>query len=369
MHSDYHVSGIAEFRASLIQSIYSHLYQMVDDNFDFIRYNYDGIDRSEKLDIKGNAAYLDFLLGNLESFYAASFLFSDPESRELFIQLIKYRCLGHPHLRIREGMTWSSVQAMFERAAAYETGPSSIPLIGMFGPLKHHENIPTEERPIALDAWTGNVAHGIGQGSHRQYYFNRGGVRIQPQAGDYVIDGGACFGDTSVFFAMSAGPDGRVFAFEPLPEHINVIACNIDQNLLEDRVFIVPNGIGEFTNQVQSIDPSLSAIANPGFSVESVEDAVPVLALDDFLALQGIDRTDFIKLDIEGFELKALKGAAATLNLHRPRLAVSLYHKPEDFFEIPLFLKTHFPFYRLYLDHYTIARDETVLYAIADPVA
>ncbi len=95
---------------------------------------------------------------------------------------------------------------------------------------------------------------------------------------------------------------------------------------------------------------------------------MPILALEDFLAVQGIGRRDFIKLDVEGFELKALKGAAATLKLYRPRLAVSLYHKPEDFFEIPIYLKTHFPFYRLYLDHYTIARDETVLDAIADPV-
>lgn len=61
-------------------------------------------------------------------------------------------------------------------------------------------------------------------------------------------------------------------------------------------------------------------------------------------------------------------GAAATLKLYRPRLAVSQYHKPEDYFEIPICLMTHFPFYRLYLDHYTMARDETVLYAIADPV-
>ncbi len=47
---------------------------------------------------------------------------------------------------------------------------------------------------------------------------------------------------------MQGFRDGKVFVFEPPPEHINVIALDIDQNLLEDRVFIVPNGLGEFTN-------------------------------------------------------------------------------------------------------------------------
>ena len=109
---------------------------------------------------------------------------------------------------------------------------------------------------------------------------------------------------------MQGFRDGKVFAFEPSPEHINVIALDIDQNLLEDRVFIVPNGLGEFTNPMQGIDSSLSAIADTGNSVANVEDAAPILALEDFLAVQGIDRRDCIKLDVEGFELKALKGAA-----------------------------------------------------------
>jgi FkbM family methyltransferase len=122
------------------------------------------------------------------------------------------------------------------------------------------------------------------------------------------------------FKAMQGFRDGKVFVFEPSPEHINVIALDIDQNLLEDRVFIVPNGLGEFTNPVQGIDSLLSAIADTGNSVANVEDAAPILALEDFLPLQGIDRRDCIKLDVEGFELKALKGAAAALKVYRPRL-------------------------------------------------
>lgn len=358
--------ALLEFRAELLRDIYRGHYQLVDDNFDQFRFGYDGVDRSRQVDVDGHAAYLNFVLHNLESFFAASLLFSDATSRALFSRLIRYRCLGHPHLRIWEDMTWTSVQEMFNRAAQYETGPSTSNFQGAFGPLKHFEGIPTNEAPVSLDVWRDNLAYCLGQGNHRHYFFERDGVRIQPEAGDCIIDGGACFGDTGVFFARAAGPQGRVYSFEPLPTHIDVIALNIDQNKLEDRMFIVPNGLGETTNQVQAIAPELAQMSNPGFSLTNIENAVPVISLDDFAAIQHLERVDFIKLDVEGFEIAALKGAARTIEAHRPRLAISLYHKPQDFFEIPIYLKTNYPFYKLYLDHYTIFQEETVLFAIAE---
>ena len=92
---------------------------------------------------------------------------------------------------------------------------------------------------------------------------------------------------------------------------------------------------------------------------------MPIVSIDDFVEGQGAKKIDFIKMDVEGFELNALRGAARTMEKHRPKLAISLYHKPQDFFEIPIYLKDVFPFYRLYLEHYTIFGEETVLYAIA----
>jgi hypothetical protein len=72
-------------------------------------------------------------------------------------------------------------------------------------------------------------------------------------------------------------------------------------------------------------------------------------------------------MDIEGAELAALRGAERTLRRDRPRLAISLYHKPEDFYEIPEFLAGLGAGYRLYMDHYTIHEEETVLFAEAEP--
>ncbi|MBK7016630.1 MAG: FkbM family methyltransferase [Sulfuritalea sp.] len=357
---------VAQFRGELLQDLYGYRYQEVADNFDKYRFGFDGVDRSRMVDVKRLAAYLDFVITHLDKFIAASQLFADGHSQALFYKLMLYRCLGHLHLRLREDFTAKTLDEMYARAAGYETGPSPIQFEGLFGPIRHHENVPTDGEPVALDAWTGNVAYALGHGDHRQYFFNRDGVRVAPAAGDYVIDGGACFGDTAVLFACAAGPEGRVFAFEPLPQHHEVIARNIDQNLLEERVYIVPNGLGAVTNHVAQIDPSLSGIANPGFSLASIEHAVPVITIDDFIASQGIGKMDFIKLDVEGYELAALQGAAHTLDTLRPKLAISLYHKPGDFFEIPLYLRERHPHYRFHLDHYTIHYEETVLFAVPE---
>jgi FkbM family methyltransferase len=357
--------GLQEFRSDLIQSIYTHVYSRVDDNFDFIRFGFDGVDRSNQINVMQHAQNLTFVLDNLESFYASSLLLTDAASRTLYVQLIKYRLLGHPHIRIREDMTWTRIRKMIDKAASYAVGTSILEFAGMFGELQHHENIPVEIGTVSIDTWGANVAYGLGSGNHRQYYFERNGVSIRPDLGDYLIDGGACFGDTAIFFSSSVGAAGKVFAFEPLPAHINVINFNIDQNAMHDRIVIVPAGIGETSNQVNAIGVDLRGVANPGFSMLGREDQVPTVSIDDFVESQDIKKMDFIKMDIEGFELNALKGAVKTIEKYKPKLAISLYHKPQDFFEIPIYLRTLFPFYRLYLDHYTIFGDETVLYAIA----
>ena len=72
----------------------------------------------------------------------------------------------------------------------------------------------------------------------------------------------------------------------------------------------------------------------------------------------------FLKMDIEGSELAALRGAERIIREQRPKLAICVYHKPEDLREIPSLLLSYHPDYKLYLRHYSINETETVLYAI-----
>lgn len=87
---------------------------------------------------------------------------------------------------------------------------------------------------------------------------------------------------------------------------------------------------------------------------------VPVTSIDETIH----EPITFIKMDIEGAELEALKGAALHIVTDRPKLAVCVYHKPEDIFKIPMYIKSLIPDYRLFMRHYSNVEVETVLYAI-----
>ena len=88
---------------------------------------------------------------------------------------------------------------------------------------------------------------------------------------------------------------------------------------------------------------------------------IEVAAVDEMV---GEDIT-YMKMDIEGAELEALKGAEKQIRKNKPKLAVCVYHKPEDFLEIWGYLKSLVPEYRFYLRHHNAYNgSETVLYAV-----
>ena len=88
---------------------------------------------------------------------------------------------------------------------------------------------------------------------------------------------------------------------------------------------------------------------------------VQCAALDELLA----DETPtFIKMDIEGSEIDALRGAAATIRRCSPKLAVSVYHRPDDLWKIPLLLKELLPNSKLTLRSHMLDGFDTVCYCI-----
>ncbi len=81
-----------------------------------------------------------------------------------------------------------------------------------------------------------------------------------------------------------------------------------------------------------------------------IED-VPVMPLDDFIAEEGVERVDWIKMDIEGAEQRALQGASATLAKFQPRLAICTYHRFEDAEMIPPIVLSANPDYLISAKH------------------
>ena len=76
------------------------------------------------------------------------------------------------------------------------------------------------------------------------------------------------------------------------------------------------------------------------------------------------DKIDFIKLDIEGAEYKALLGAEKTIKKNKPVIAVCVYHNQSDFFRIPQLLISYNPNYQIYFRHYTQGVCESVMYFV-----
>ena len=83
--------------------------------------------------------------------------------------------------------------------------------------------------------------------------------------------------------------------------------------------------------------------------------------IDDIIDNEKIPT--FIKMDVEGAEKNAILGAENTISRYKPRLAISIYHKPKDIIEIPTLLKELVPEYKFAIRHYSTNVYETVLYA------
>ncbi len=153
--------------------------------------------------------------------------------------------------------------------------------------------------------------------------------------GDVVVDAGAHVG---VFgrWALKQGAKSLI-AIEPNPDNIICLERNFKDEIAEGRVTIVKAGIWDEKAQLELKihDHITSRSTLMGMSGMSHSISVPVLPLDDVLAGLGVENVDFIKMDIEGAEQRALAGARRTIERSRPRMALCTYHEEDDPVAIP----------------------------------
>ena len=199
----------------------------------------------------------------------------------------------------------------------------------------------------------------------KQYEYINESVRIKAEIDDYVIDAGACWGDTSLYFAHEVKDKGKVFAFEFIPNNLIIFNKYLSLNpKIKGNISLIERPLWDSSGKsFYFLDKG------PGSSISDVklsENSVKIesISIDDFVRNNNIDKIDFIKMDIEGAELAALKGSIATIKKHKPKLAIAIYHNIDQFLEIPRFLISICPSYVFYFEHYTMHTFETVLYAI-----
>jgi FkbM family methyltransferase len=189
-------------------------------------------------------------------------------------------------------------------------------------------------------------------------YFDRSVYDLGPE--EVVVDGGAYVGDTlRSFLDESAGRFESYHAFEPDPVSFDRLAMEAARE--PARVTAVQAGLARRTSRARLLSTH-GADARLLHGDEAGGDEVPVVGLDEYF--EGRRAPTLIKMDIEGAEADALRGAERLIMVGRPKLAISAYHYPTDLWRIPLLLDRLMPGSRLYLRHYTREVDDTVCYAI-----
>jgi len=183
-------------------------------------------------------------------------------------------------------------------------------------------------------------------------------ARIPIPTGGTAVDGGAWHGDTTLDFAVQAGPTGKVIAFEPSVDHCAALRATAARLGLTERIRVEAAGLWRHDGTIRFVD-SEDAEGAGSYVAAKGEREIPVRALDSVLAGE---RVDYLKLDVEGSELAALEGAVDTVRRWRPNLAICLYHKPEDLHEIPLFLDDLGLGYRFHFRHGGVSPTDAVLY-------
>lgn len=170
---------------------------------------------------------------------------------------------------------------------------------------------------------------------------------------EVFIDCGAYDGDSIDIFVEKAGRYSKIYAFEPDAKNFAVLLARGFQNL---------NALQKGCHsQKGTLRFKCNEGMGDGMLSSSGETEIEVDTIDNIL--QG-ERTTYIKMDIEGSEMAALEGAKNTIALHKPKLAVCVYHKKEDLITIPQKILSIVPGYKLYLRAHSRYAHELVLYAV-----
>ena len=300
-----------------------------DDNFAHDRY---GAESDAALAARTQAFCAATFAGLLESPARAAHLYEvldDDQSRACLIDLIAYRLLGYRHVRLKR----NNAEFHAHCARARSMGEAGAGLAGGYGDARRYHLQGESGQQIVLDGWWFNVAWSF---LIRQYWLTRGDATlVAAQPGDCVIDAGACFGDTTLAFADAVGAGGQVHAFEVVPDNLAVARHNLSLNpRFAATVRCHAQALGAGCGRLYLHGSGPGAVVN----AQSGGQPVDVISIDEYVAREALTQVDFIKMDIEGSESQALDGAIQTLRRFRPKLAISLYHRPEDLTRIPLWV-------------------------------
>jgi FkbM family methyltransferase len=150
-----------------------------------------------------------------------------------------------------------------------------------------------------------------------------------------LLDVGANIGIMTIPLAQKA-PNGKVYAFEPIPENLKALKRVINYYKLTN-VTVFETALGAETGELKMLMPlinnvkmqGLSRVIEDGNDEEGTHFTVPVKKLDDIPELQSAKKIGGIKIDVENFELEVFTGAKSLLLKHKPIIYCELWDTPK----------------------------------------
>ncbi len=189
--------------------------------------------------------------------------------------------------------------------------------------------------------------------------------KVHAENADCIISGGLGveLWDSEMFCAQIK-EKGHIHCFEPIASNVEIINNLLNHSDIKDMLTINPKGLwccDDILYFSDAKDASTTSYDN-GEKINKCE----VTTIDNYVCLNNLEKVNLIKLDIEGAELEALKGAINTISRFRPKLAISVYHLPEHILSIIDYINSLGLKYKFYFGHHSNRLGETVLYAISE---
>jgi FkbM family methyltransferase len=170
-----------------------------------------------------------------------------------------------------------------------------------------------------------------------------------------VIDCGAFDGDTLRAYLENVGDFNTYTAFELNSENYESLSeCIKNNEKINNKAFVIAKGVSDICGEC-FFDGN-----DVGVHISESGNKAELTTIDNEFADKNVT---LIKMDIEGAELAALKGAKSVILRDRPKLAICAYHKFEDLWELPLFILNLNAGYKIKFRHYSLINDESIIYA------
>ncbi len=257
---------------------------------------------------------------------------------------VDYFCdRNNENVKLCEGIDVLSVDEMIEK----HDRQLVIIASSNFGKEMYHNLI---EKGFARE-WILFNEHNNLIATHGKQYFDV----LEAEDNEVFVDCGSFDGEDIInFLEWTKEKYDYVYSFEPMKNQYEEIVKRCEEKNI-GNISVMNNAVW---NQKESLHFEEGGAGS--YQLSKGKHIVEAISLDEVLYGK---RVTYIKMDIEGSEMKALEGAAETIRSNKPKLAICIYHKGEDICDIGAYILELVPEYKFKIRHYASNTWETVLYA------